>query len=432
MVRKTISIIVIEDNLADAVIIKEMLKNDQRYLVDHCIDLESAIEKIEENNYDIALVDLGLPGCAGTDAPNMLIKAKPHLPIIVLTGSDDPKLIQTLMSCGVQDYLIKGIFDKEILSRSIRYSIERQKVFRELYIQKALAENIIETAHAIVLLLDLSANILSSNRFFGEITGYQYPEIKEKNWFELFIHGDNRRNTEDIFDRCLNEEIEQGFINHVKKKNGDLIPIEWYYSVLKNEKNDLIGVLKIGHDITERKRTENEINKLSTAVDQSPSIVVMTDTSGDIIYANPIFSKITGYSFEEVKEENPRILKSGEMEDEFYNELWSTVSSGNIWSGEMINKKKDGTIYWEKAIISPVFDNDKKIINYLKIAEDVTEKKRMEYELEQHREHLEELVEQRTKELNDKNTELERINKLFFNREHRIKELKEQLKKYEK
>ncbi|MDA3885704.1 MAG: PAS domain S-box protein, partial [Candidatus Delongbacteria bacterium] len=150
------------------------------------------------------------------------------------------------------------------------------------------------------------------------------------------------------------------------------------------------------------------------------------------IYANPIFSKITGYTFEEVKNQNPRILKSGDMDDNFYTDLWAEVSSGNIWSGEMSNKKKDGTFYWEKAIISPVFDKDKNIINYLKIAEDITDKKRMEYELEQHREHLEELVEARTKELNDKNLELERTNKLFFNREYRIKELKERLKKYEK
>lgn len=185
-------------------------------------------------------------------------------------------------------------------------------------------------------------------------------------------------------------------------------------------------------NILDTKFIQEELLRLSLAVEQSPNIVILTDLSGAIVYANPQFAKLTGYNLEEALGANPRILKSSEMEDEFYVKLWDTVSNGDVWKGEMSNKKKDGTIYWEKAIVSPVFDKDGKIINYLKIAEDITDKKRMESELEDHREHLEEMVKDRTSQLNEKLKELENLNKLFLNREHRITELRDELKKLKK
>ena len=220
----------------------------------------------------------------------------------------------------------------------------------------------------------------------------------------------------------------------VKTLHGEEINIFIKFNVMYSEETDknVVRALVAATDITKRMESEEELLKLSTAVKQSPNMVVLTDLSGNIIYTNPKFTKITGYDLKEVIGTNPSILKSGEMKDEFYTNLWETISSGEIWKGEMSNKKKDGTIYWEKAIISPVVDKDKKTINFLKIAEDITDKKRMESELQHHREHLEELVADRTKELEEKNNDLERLNKLFVNRESRIKELRKELKKYEK
>ena len=216
-----------------------------------------------------------------------------------------------------------------------------------------------------------------------------------------------------------------------KKSNGTVFSTEVLLIHIGDylEKPLLFAIIR---DITRRKESEKELYKLNTAVNQSPSVMVLTDTAGNVIFVNPAFTDITGYSFGEVKNKNPRILKSGEMTDKFYSDLWQTISSGNTWTGEMSNKKKDGTIYWERAIISPVFDKNRQIINYLKIAEDITDKKKMEYELEKYREHLEELVDIRTKELNNRLKELENLNNLFVGRESRIDELRDEIRKLKK
>ncbi|MBN2789870.1 MAG: PAS domain S-box protein [Candidatus Delongbacteria bacterium] len=202
--------------------------------------------------------------------------------------------------------------------------------------------------------------------------------------------------------------------------------------ILRDNDRNIIAYEGIITDVTNIVETQKDLLILSTAVDQSPSIIVLTNIFGDIVYSNPAFTNITGYAFKEVEGKNLRVLKSENMDDELYNELWDTISSGKVWSGEITNKKRDETIYWEKAIISPIFNKQKEIINYLKIGEDITEQKRMESELNKHRDHLEELVKSRTAELNAKFDEVEKLNKLFLNREHRINELRDELKKIKK
>ena len=101
--------------------------------------------------------------------------------------------------------------------------------------------------------------------------------------------------------------------------------------------------------------------------------MVITDVEGIIEYVNPKFTEVTGYTRDEALGQNPRILKSGEMSDESYKELWNTIASGKIWSGEFRNMKKNGELYWEKATITPVIDKSGSITNYLAIKEDITE-----------------------------------------------------------
>jgi PAS domain S-box-containing protein len=130
-----------------------------------------------------------------------------------------------------------------------------------------------------------------------------------------------------------------------------------------------------------RKLAEIEIRKLSRAVEQSPVIIVITDSEGDIEYVNPKFSEITGYSSEEVMGQNPRILKTGETPAEVYTELWKTIKQGNEWHGEFHNKKKNGELYWESASISAIKDDNGNIVSFLAVKEDITERKSIQQDL---------------------------------------------------
>lgn len=135
---------------------------------------------------------------------------------------------------------------------------------------------------------------------------------------------------------------------------------------------------------------ENEIRKLSKAMEHVPASVVITNTNGDIEYVNQKFVDITGYTREEALGQNPRILKSDEMKPEHYQKLWNTITSGNDWQGEFHNKKKGGELYWELASISPIRNDAGEITHYLAVKEDITVRKQQEAELRAAKEKAEE------------------------------------------
>ena len=125
------------------------------------------------------------------------------------------------------------------------------------------------------------------------------------------------------------------------------------------------------------------------AVEQSANTIVITDTSGNVTFANRAFEKTTGYTVEEMLRKNPELLKSGRQSREDYEKLWQTISSGNVWHGQFLNKRKNGTFFWEEAVISPVKNSRGNIISYLAVKEDITGRKEAEEALRQAKEEAE-------------------------------------------
>ena len=165
------------------------------------------------------------------------------------------------------------------------------------------------------------------------------------------------------------------------KKDGTPIQVEIVTHTLTFEGRS--AWLVAAYDVSERVRAEQELRKLSRAVEQSPASVVITDTSGNIEYVNPKFSRVTGYAESEVRGMNPRILKSGELPPESYRDLWDTITAGREWHGEFHNVKKDGDLFWEFASISPILDEHGAITHYVAVKEDITERKLAEGRIRQ-------------------------------------------------
>ena len=140
----------------------------------------------------------------------------------------------------------------------------------------------------------------------------------------------------------------------------------------------------------DRKQTEEKIRQLSQAVEQSPVTIVISNINGDIEYVNSKFVETTGYQLEEVIGKNPRVLKSGYTSPKEYQELWNTLAAGKEWHGEFHNKKKDGTLFWESATISPILNAEGKTTHYIAIKEDITHRKKVEKELVKSKERAEE------------------------------------------
>ncbi|MDP2829054.1 MAG: PAS domain S-box protein [Sulfuricellaceae bacterium] len=249
-----------------------------------------------------------------------------------------------------------------------------------------------------MIITDANNVILRVNRSFTDITGYSAEEAigRTPNMLKSGRH-------DAAYDAALWENIQrngtwQGEIWN-RRKNGEVHPNWLTITVVKNLDGTIANYIAMLTDITERKSAEDQLRKLSLAVEQSPESIIITDLDGKIEYANETCIRNTGYSRDEVIGSNPRIFRSGSTPPETYTGLWNTLNHGQTWKGELRNQRKDGSIYTEFAVISPIRQPDGRITHYVAVQEDITEKIRMGEELDRHRYHLEALVEHRTVQL---------------------------------
>ncbi len=183
------------------------------------------------------------------------------------------------------------------------------------------------------------------------------------------------------------------------KKNGHTRWMQQVGRNIINGRGENLGVRVTARNITKSKAAEDEIRKLSTAVEQSQVSVVITDLLGRIEYVNHKCCEVSGYDKKELIGSTPKIFQSGLTPKGKYADLWNTILRGEVWIADMINKKKTGELFWESTIISPIFDSANRLKSFVSMREDITDRKQKEKELQEHRERLEEIVELRTKEL---------------------------------
>ena len=178
----------------------------------------------------------------------------------------------------------------------------------------------------------------------------------------------------------------------IKTASGETRYLHTWKVALRDASGEPAHLLGISIDITERKRVEESLRKLSLAVEQSPSSIIITDLDANIEYANAAFVKTTGYSLPEVIGQNPRLLHSGKTPRATYEDLWAHLTRGEIWKGEFINRRKDGSEFVEAVLFSPVRQPDGRVTNYLAIKEDITLFKQAQEALRNSRESLHRLL----------------------------------------
>lgn len=190
--------------------------------------------------------------------------------------------------------------------------------------------------------------------------------------------------------KMMQQNNQSAVVEHIHyDKDGRLRNMEVHAFPLLDDDGRLTHMVEYSIDITARRQAEETARKLSRVVEQTPVAVVITDLNGTIEYVNPTFSHLTGYEPDEVIGQNPRILKSGIHPPELYDELWQTISTGEIWRGEWCNRKKDGDLYWEEAAFAPILDEAGQVTHYLKVSEDITGRKRRRETLRHYMQELE-------------------------------------------
>jgi two-component system, NtrC family, sensor kinase len=227
-----------------------------------------------------------------------------------------------------------------------------------------------------IFVKDRQHRLILVNNAECRLAGHPQDELLGKTDYDYFP-----KEQVDVFwekDECVFETGEENINEEqINDTAGECRTIVTKKTLLTDAQGNkfIVGII---NDITKRKQAEEEIRKLSRAVQQSPSSVVITDLKGTIEYVNPRFTYVTGYSFEESIGRNPRILKSGEKSPEEYRDIWQTITSGKEWRGEFHNRKKNGELYWEYASISPIKNSDGVITHFVAVKEDITERKQIE------------------------------------------------------
>ena len=188
-----------------------------------------------------------------------------------------------------------------------------------------------------------------------------------------------------------------GLFTRQRMADGRQREVEAFYGPIRIDERPYLYA--IVHDISARQQAEEQLRKLSQAVEQSSACIIITSLDGRIEYANAAFETATGYTLDEAVGHNPRLLQSGRTPAATYQDMWSALAEGRTWKGEFVNRRKDGSEYPELAIVAPIRRADGQITHYVAIQQDITEQKQLQHQLERHRQELESQVAQRTDEL---------------------------------
>jgi PAS domain S-box-containing protein len=252
---------------------------------------------------------------------------------------------------------------------------------------------LIGTIPDLVWLKDKDGTYLKCNRQFERLYGARETDIIGKTDYDFVDReiADFFREHDRMAMAAGKPSINEEWLTFAE--NGYRGLFETIKTPMQDEDGNLIGVLGIARDITERERSEEALRKLSQAVEQSPSSIVITDLNANIEYANPAFAKESGYGLDEAIGSNPRLLHSGKTPKSTYDDMWARLKRGESWKGEFINRRKDGSEYIEMALISPVFQPDGRMTHYLAVKENITEQKQAREQLAESERHFRSLFE---------------------------------------
>ncbi|NWF39794.1 PAS domain S-box protein [Mariprofundus sp. NF] len=216
-----------------------------------------------------------------------------------------------------------------------------------------------------------------------ELLGYEPEEVLGKTPFELMSEEEAARVASSFQTIIANRAPIINLENWNRTKDGRDICMLTNGVPILDERGALTGYRGVDQDITERRRSEDQLRKLSRAIEYAGESILITDLNGVIEYANPAFSQMTGYSVDEAIGEKPSMLKSGEQDDAFYQTLWGTITSGRAWQGSLVDRRKDGSFYSTMMTVAPIMDEAGEITHFVAMQRDVSEYEELEARFQQ-------------------------------------------------
>jgi PAS domain S-box-containing protein len=268
---------------------------------------------------------------------------------------------------------------RAVFRKADKAEIERKRVQHDLEASEIRYRRLFESAKDGILILDAqTGEVVDVNPLMVELLGYSHETFLGKAIWEIGLFKDVVASKETFF-----ELQRKGYIRYedlpLETKDGRKIDVEIVSNVYRVDSTSVIQCNI--RDITERKRAEESLMLQNAALQSAANAIVITDRVGKIISVNQAFTQLTGYSQEEVIGHKPNILKSGSHPDSFYQNLWKTILSEEVWKGEIENRRKDGSLYTEEMTITPVRQAQGEISHFIAIKQDITDRKKLQQEI---------------------------------------------------
>ena len=372
-----LKVLVIDDDPSDAENMIQILRDEGIEIYWERVEEETGYIRALESPKDIVLSKWLMPQFNGASALHLLRSHQPEIPIIFISDEIDTQKATEVLQDSAVDILLKDCL--RFLGQTVIKSLllnqmkqENEKTAGKLAISEAELRALFLCMRDVIFVLSrdgIYLQIPPTNpdllyRPAEELLGNHLSDVFPKNQAEEFLQ---------IIQKVLDTQQTQ-YIEYYLWISDKKIWFEASISPITNDK-----AIWVARDITDRKLAENQLRLQSAAISSAANAILITDHNGSIEWTNAAFTKLTGYTFDEAYGKKPGdLVKSGVQDSRFYQEMWEDILSGKIWQGEVINRRKDGQLYSEKLTISPLFNENGEIRQFVAIKEDVTEQRQNE------------------------------------------------------
>ena len=347
---------------------------------------------MKERNFDLVITDYRLRWTNGLKVLTEVKKRLPECPVVMFTGTGNEHIVADAMKRGLDDYIVKTPAHYARLPGAARHALERAYARAAAHEADERYRALFETSPDAVGVFDLDAKLLMVNGRAVEAFGYDTREQMLGRRLYDFLVPEDRPRAEQIV-RWLKEAGKYQFIEYrAHRKDGSVIAIESSATLIRDRDGQPRAMLVTARDITQRKAADQQMRQLSSAIEQTADMVMITNRDGIIEYVNPAFEILAGYPLAEARGRKPDIMKSDKHDAAFYRELWDTILRGESFRGVFMNCRRNGDLYYEEKTITPLRNPAGMITHFVSTGKDITERIHAENLIRANEEHLRTII----------------------------------------
>jgi len=375
---KTARVLIVEDESIIALSLEESLTKMGYQVVDTAANANDAMRMAREYKPDIVLMDIRLQGEMDGIQTADAIGSESGIPVVFLTAHADDSYLDQALLTNPYGYLVKPAQENELrvtLKLALHAAAtdhKRKEAEEKLENHKTMLQSVLDSIQGSARLLDKQGKFLYGNKATLEkfnLDSDMFLGLTPGNLLPPELSAKRMKVLSSVMDSGKTAKFQDSF---------DGRHFEHSVFPFYDAAGEMQGVTILSFDVTESVRKEEDLQTLWMAANHTTSSILITDREGIIEYVNPGFCEASGYSREEIIGKKPSILKSGEHDDKFYKSMWSAISSGQTWKGEICNRKKDGELFWEMESISPVVNEEGAVKFYIAVKDDITQKRAFE------------------------------------------------------